>query len=139
MSRSGYSEDLENWDMIRWRGAVKSAIKGQRGQEFLKETLEALDAMPVKELIACELIAADGACCLLGAVAKKREMDVVGIDPEDHETVALKFGVATALAQEIFFENDEGAWSNSKETPSERWIRMRKWVVSNLAKEEKNA
>lgn len=139
MSRSGYSEDGENWQFIMWRGAVASAIKGKRGQDFFREALEALDAMPVKELISEELIAQDGACCLLGAVAKKREMDVVGIDPEDYSNVAFKFGVARALAQEIVYENDEGAWNSDKETPSERWVRMRKWVVSNLAKEENNA
>lgn len=32
MSRSGYSEDLDMWDLIRWRGAVKSALRGKRGQ-----------------------------------------------------------------------------------------------------------
>lgn len=137
MSRSGYSEDGENWQFIMWRGAVKSAIKGRRGQAFFREALEALDAMPVKELIAEELIAQDGACCLLGAVAKKREMDVAEIDPEDYSNVAFKFGVTGALAQEIVYENDEGAWDNGKETPSERWVRMRKWVVSNLTKEQK--
>lgn len=138
MSRSGYSDDVDdNWRAICWRGAVSSAIKGKRGQTFLREALEALDAMPIKELIAEELIAKDGSCCLLGAVAKKRGMDVEGIDPEDYSNVAFKFGVARALAQEIVYENDEGAWNNGKETPSERWVRMRKWVVSNLAKDEK--
>lgn len=138
MSRSGYSEDLDNnWDLIRWRGAVNAAIKGKRGQEFLQETLDALDAMEKKELIACEIIAQDGACCLLGAVAKKRNLDVAGIDPEWPEDVALKFGIARAMASEIVYENDEGAWNNSKETPSERWVRMRKWVCDQLAKEEK--
>jgi hypothetical protein len=37
MSRSGYSDDLENWSLIRWRGAVASAIRGRRGQAFLRE------------------------------------------------------------------------------------------------------
>ena len=37
MSRSGYSDDLDNWDLIRWRGQVSSAIRGKRGQGFLRE------------------------------------------------------------------------------------------------------
>ena len=43
MSRSEYSEDCDsNWLMIQWRGAVASAIRGQRGQTFLYEMLHAL-------------------------------------------------------------------------------------------------
>lgn len=59
MSRSGYSDDYDgdNWDLIRWRGAVTSAIRGKRGQAFLREALAALDAMPEKQLIAGDLVA----------------------------------------------------------------------------------
>jgi len=47
MSRSGYSDDCDDqWSLICWRGAVKSAIRGKRGQAFLKEMLAALDALP---------------------------------------------------------------------------------------------
>ena len=46
MSRHGYSDDCDNeWRAIMWSGAVKSAIKGKRGQAFLKELLAALDAL----------------------------------------------------------------------------------------------
>lgn len=59
MSRSGYSEDYDgdHWDLIRWRGAVASSIRGKRGQAFLREALAALDAMPEKKLITGDLIA----------------------------------------------------------------------------------
>ncbi len=30
MSRSGYSDDCEQGDLIRWRAAVNSAIRGKR-------------------------------------------------------------------------------------------------------------
>jgi hypothetical protein len=43
------------WSHIRWRGAVASAIRGGRGQAFLREMLAAMDAMPVKRLVANEL------------------------------------------------------------------------------------
>ena len=35
MSRSGYSDGLDEWAMIRWRGAVKSAIRGARGRAII--------------------------------------------------------------------------------------------------------
>ena len=54
MSRSGYHDDCEGWDLIR--GAVKSAIRGRRGQAFLKEMLAALDALPEKRLITEDLV-----------------------------------------------------------------------------------
>jgi hypothetical protein len=36
MSRSGYSDawDDDTWAIIRWRGAVKQAMNGARGQAF---------------------------------------------------------------------------------------------------------
>jgi hypothetical protein len=57
MSRSGYCEDMDDqWAHIRWRGAVTSAIRGRRGQAFLREMLAALDAMPEKRLVAGALV-----------------------------------------------------------------------------------
>ena len=131
MSRSGYSEDHEQWTMIRWRGAVASAIRGKRGQAFLREMLAALDAMPEKRLIGHEL-EYDGNVCAIGSVGKARGLDMSELDPEDPYTVANVFGIARAMAAEIVFENDEGAGYWSKETPEARWHRMRAWVISNL-------
>lgn len=128
MSRSGYVDDSDNnWDLIRWRGAVKSAIRGKRGQAFLREMLAALDALPKPELIAADL-ERDGEVCALGAVGKRRGLDMSEIDPEDRETVAAEFGIPHVLACEIMYENDECGrgekWS--------RYERMRKWVIANL-------
>lgn len=130
MSRSGYSDDLDNWDLIRYRGAVTSALKGRRGQAFLKELAEAMDAMPEKDLIAGELVDAEGKCCALGVLGTQRGLDLKNIDPEDPDEVAEAFGVANALAREIVYLNDEYAWC--QETPEDRWKRMRKWVAENL-------
>ena len=41
MSRSGYTDGFEMWSVIRWRGAVASAIRGQRGQRLLRDLLAA--------------------------------------------------------------------------------------------------
>jgi hypothetical protein len=125
MSRSGYSEDLDQWDLIRWRGQVASAIKGKRGQKLLTDLLVALDAMPDKSLIVGEL-EQDGEVCALGALGKARGIDMNTLDPEEPEAVAAVFDIAPQLAQEIAYMNDE--WGDH--TPEARWERMRKWVAS---------
>jgi hypothetical protein len=136
MSRSQYSDDCDGWDLIRWRGAVKSSIRGKRGQAFIRELIAALDAMPDKRLIAEEL-ESDGAYCALGIVGHVRGIDMRGIDPEDRECVSKTFGIAEAMAAEIMYENDEyflctiGA---KPESPEHRWQRMRKWAESNLVR-----
>lgn len=129
MSRSGYSDDIEQWSLIRWRGAVASAIRGRRGQAFLKELLTALDALLEKRLIAQEL-EEDGAVCALGSVGKARGLDMSRLDPEDHESVAAAFNIPHALACEIMWENDDGTWRH--ETPEGRYERVRAWVVKNI-------
>lgn len=140
MSRSGYSEECdEDWGFIRWRGAVASAIRGKRGQAFLKEILAALDAMSEKRLIANDL-EQEGAVCAIGSVGKTRGIDMSSLDPEDYHTVAATFGIARALAQEIVYENDEGGPSYwGKETPEERYTRMRKWIASLILVDAPNA
>lgn len=129
MSRSGYIDDMEdNWQMIKWRGMVASSIRGKRGQQFLKELLVALDAMPVKELIEHEL-EQDGEVCAIGALGKARGIDMSKIDPEDPTQVAGAFNIAECLAQEVVFENDEQC---SHETSEQRWVSMRRWVASKI-------
>lgn len=130
MSRSGYSEDYDifQWDMIRWRGQVASAIRGKRGQAFLKELIEALDAMPDKRLIANNLQNEEGVCAI-GSVGLKRGIDMADIDPEDYSNLANIFGIAHQLVQEIEFENDESLY---RPTLEKRWERMRAWAVERL-------
>src|SRR5258707_12751662 len=97
MSRSDYTDDAENgWSLICWRGAVKSAIRGRRGQVFLREMLTVLDNLPNKRLIAKDL-ANEGEVCALGAVALARGIDVSEIEPEDHDTGSNALGIANAM------------------------------------------
>lgn len=57
MGRSGYDDSIDDVLALgRWRAAVKSALRGKRGQAFLKEALAVLDAMPDKRLVANDLI-----------------------------------------------------------------------------------
>lgn len=144
MSRSGYCDDQEdNWRHICWRGAVSSALRGKRGQAFLIELASSMDAMPVKRLVTEEL-QADGEFCTLGVVGNARNLDMSIIDPDDAEVVAEKFGLAEAMVREIVYENDErfgdykwidGERKYVRETPEERWVRMRAWVAKQIMSE----
>lgn len=128
MSRSGYIEEFDNnIHLINWRGAVASAIRGRRGQAFLREMREALNALPIKRLIAHELEAA-GEVCAVGAVGRARGVDMSRIDPEDNDTIAKTFGVARALACEVMYLNDEYYYSS----PEERYVNLRRWVDKNI-------
>lgn len=135
MSRSGYIDDVDSqeaqWALIRWRGAVAASIRGRRGQALLRELRDALDAMPNKTLIADDLVSGDGDYCALGVLGAKRGLQKMNeIDPDDSDRVAGMFGIANALAREIVFENDEGGLF--RETPEQRWRRMRAWVDTQL-------
>lgn len=149
MSRCGYDDDLcsENQIMyINWRGAVTSAIRGRRGQAFLRELLEQMDAMPIKRLIKDDLVAPDRhhlsishwgmyeveheGLCALGVVGKSRGIDMTRIDPEDMDSIHAPFDIANAMAREIEFINDD--CGRHRETPEERFDRVRKWVIKNI-------
>ena len=124
MSRSGYSDDYDNVGL--WRQAVKRATVGYRGQHLLKKLRDALDAMPVKRLIADAIKDESGDVCALGALDPHV--------PEEcyySEELAQRFGIARALAAEIVYMNDEYPMFVT-ETPEERWTRMRAWVDKQI-------
>ena len=151
MSRSGYNDygDIDNWDLIRWRGAVTSAIRGKRGQAFLREMKEALLALPEKKLIYGRL-ASGGQVCSLGAVMLARKIKA-GTDAETAlkeieeewpsydeysdddcgDDVSAELDIAGALAKEIMFLNDEDffGYSISEEV---RYRVVLKWVQSEI-------
>jgi hypothetical protein len=134
MSRSGYSDDYDDqWASIRWRGAVASAIRGKRGQAFLKDMLSALDSLTNKRLIKGEL-EVNGEVCAIGSVGLQRGIDMSKIDPYDinKESLSVIFGIPPALASEIMYENDEAAGYWIEESPENRWQRVRNWVESKI-------
>ncbi len=133
MSRSGYSDECEN--IALWRGAVDRAIQGKRGQAFLREMLDALDALPEKRLIAHELKRDDGAVCALGSVGVRRGIQMPKLDPDEAEDwgvegVGKLFGIADSMAREIQYVNDEANYR--PETDDQRFVRVRKWVCDQL-------
>ncbi len=130
MSRSGYTEDCDDqWSYIKWRGQVASAARGRRGQAFLLEMWNAIQALPEHKLIPNALEESDGSVCAIGSVGKARGIDMSKIDPYDYEGVAAIFGIPHQLAQEIVYMNDEAWW---RATPEERFEKMKKWIESNL-------
>lgn len=172
MSRSGYVDDGEQWDMIRWRGAVNSAIRGKRGQAFLRELRDALDAMPEKRLVSGafrrnepeivpktvwtgdwrnkrkEIVNIERPCgvCTLGSVLVARGTDDARLGElneaiedsygsELSEIVAKEVGIAPALAAEVMYMNDEYTHDPDKESPEDRWQRIRDWVEKQITPE----
>lgn len=75
----------------------------------------------------------EGDVCALGALGRVRGLDMTNLDPDEYEGVAAAFDVASPLAREIVFMNDEGP----HETPEQRWQRMRKWVAAQIIEPKK--
>lgn len=130
MSRSGYTDDDDDGRLAMWRGRVANATRGKRGQQFFRDLLVALDAIPDKSLITGELEASDGQVCAIGALGKARSVDMSKIEPDCLEQVAPAFDIAECLAREVVYMNDE--WGDSDETPQDRWTRMRSWVAKQI-------
>lgn len=139
MSRSGYTDDIDDqWAYIKWRGAVASAIRGKRGQAFLRDLIAALDAMPQRLLIRNDLYRGQYVCAI-GAVGMARKVPMGGVDPHDTHRVANLFDIADPMVCEIVHENDDNGWNwqeSRQETPHERWKRMREWAAARLAREQ---
>jgi hypothetical protein len=133
MSRSGYSDcENEYYPPDFWRSAVNNAVAGKRGQKFLKEMLQTLEAMEVKELISDDVVTPAGEVCAIGSVIKARN---ITLDPEYYdfeydpqganENLAAELNIAPALVQEIEYLNDEVCFSR---TPAGRWEYIHNWT-----------
>lgn len=141
MSRSGYCEDGDDvLAMGRYVATRNKAMRGKRGQAFLKELLAVLDAMPVKELVKEELVEGydpylialeatphrywwnepylrpfDGSVCALGAVGQARGIAMTHLDPDEPGQVAAAFGITETMAREIVYANDEMSCGRNEE------------------------
>jgi len=128
MGRSGYTEDYEDDNLVvgRWRGMVESAIRGRRGQKFLRDVLAALDAMPDKRLIAEKLQDDEGNVCTVGVGMLARGVpNVHEIDPADHDRIGQLLDIAPCLVQELEYLNDEECHRADDE---QRWHLMRQYI-----------
>lgn len=165
MSRAGYHEGDGDNDLAvyGWQANVRRCMAGRKGQAFLWEFYQALEAIPARELITRALLnTSTGAVCALGAVAVQRKLQIPAEfcttgapddEPDDYEfaeAMGPLFGIKDMLAREVMYENDEqdapryvdtgeiiyGSYRpgvpTRRETPAERWCRMREWVVDHL-------
>lgn len=143
MSRSGYTDDYgcdEPWKLHLYRGNVERSIAGKRGQKLLKDLVEALDEMPDKRLIEGDLDDGLGSVCALGAVAKRRGVEVIDLDPyDDIDVLAERLDIAEPMAREIVYLNDEATGydhDNPAREQERRWRYMREWAGRNLKRKE---
>jgi hypothetical protein len=135
MSRSGYSDDYDDVSNLNlYRGSVDRAFAGKRCQRFLSEMAAVMDAMPIKVLASSEWIKGGNACAL-GCVAQAKGLgeEFSKLDPEDYDApayAAYMLNIATSMAREIVYINDEGSFK--EETDEGRWLRMRQWIQSHI-------
>ena len=138
MSRSGYDDECDNWQLVMYRGAVNSALRGQRGQRFLRELVEALEALPERRLVEGDF-EVEGSYCALGALGQRRGLDLSDLDPEDARSVAERFDIAESLAREVVYINDEKLlWPRGNEGQERRWEIVHSWAKSHIKPEEKH-
>lgn len=133
MTRSGYIDDFDEYGLVNlYQANLARAIRGRRGQAFLRDLIAALDAMPEKRLIAGELEEEDGAVCALGALRKAKGVALEPLRESDWDALGEAFNVAPMVAQEVMFLNDDDFDYHPNETPEARWLRMRAWAAKRL-------
>jgi hypothetical protein len=136
---TGESDDPLDWG--RYAAALRSAIRGQRGQRLLRDLVAGLDSLPEPELSSGALADPKTGCvCALGAVALQRGYSLDQLleeDPDDcfPEEIARRtdFDISTTLANEIMQINDDVfTTSNLPEDRQRRWRLVREWALSRL-------
>lgn len=144
MSRSNYSEDIDQFELECYRQHVNRAINGRRGQQFLRLLRDALDAMPEKELIAESFVDHGNRVCALGAayLAKYHRAPT----NTETDTIASDLNIAESMAREIMFLNDDDfdhdylSHKDENQNPiphdirvrRHRWTRVRRWIDEHL-------
>jgi hypothetical protein len=135
MSRSNYSDDLDPLALGRWRAQVKHATEGKRGQKFFRDLVAALDALPEKKLAAAHLETTGGTVCALGALGRLRGVQLAELDTYDHEQLGEAFNIASQLAAETMYQNDD-EWSIRRATDEDRWRHVRDWAARQVTPTE---
>jgi len=145
MGRLYYHDDDDecpSLDGLR-EGWVQNAIRGGRGQRFLRDLVDALDALPTPELSSGALEdPATGCCCAFGAVRRLRGPEEVRLwfDPAEEDRppddLAVPFDVSWALAWRVVQVNEERSCSNSEPDRRRRWADVRDWAVRHLNRVE---
>ena len=131
--------DYEPWMEGQAAGAMRSAIRGRRGQQLLRDLIAGLDALPVPELAAGALEDPETGCvCALGAVRLQRGAEAVPLsfdldDPDiDWRDLAKPFDISETLAHAVIPENEYSSKRNDEQSRRRRWQSVRAWAVGNL-------
>jgi hypothetical protein len=131
--------DYEPWTEGQAAGALRSAIRGRRGQRLLRDLIAGLDALPVPELAAGALEDPETGClCALGAVRLQRGLEAVPLrfDPTDEDVdwreLAEPFAISETLANAVVAQNECGSKRNDEQSRRRRWLSVRAWAVGNL-------
>lgn len=136
MGRHGLDDSGDIDDVLaygRWRGAVSSAIRGKRGQQFLRELLKALDSLPQPRLISECLENVHGEVCALGSVGHARGIEMTHIDLDDYMQVSDEFDLNDKLAREVMWVNDEWGYGGNNVPDMERRFKVvRAWVLDQI-------
>jgi len=137
-----YQDDyggFEPWMEGQQAGALRSAIRGRRGQQLLRDLVAALDALSVPELSAGALEHEElGCCCAFGVVRRYRGPDAVPLyyhpteEDLDPPHFTEPFNVAPALAWAVVESNEGWSDSNQESARRQRWARVRAWAVKHL-------
>lgn len=139
MSRLYCEDDYDYRQEGLRAGWIRSAIRGKRGQSFLRELVTALDALPSPEL-SCGALEdlATGCCCAFGAVRRLRGPESVKLwfHPEEEDTspddLAKPFGVSLTLAWAVVQANEDMNESNTEQGRRRRWADVRAWAMRHL-------
>ena len=141
MSRYCDSDDYdwEPWMEGQAAGAMRSAIRGRRGQQLLRDLIAGLDALPVPELAAGALEDPETGCvCALGAVRIQRGAEAVPLrfDPTDPDVdwreLSEPFDISETLAHAVVSTNEYYDKRNDEQSRRRRWLSVRAWAVGNL-------
>ena len=131
--------DYEPWMDGQAAGAMRSAIRGRRGQQLLRDLIAGLDALPVQELAAGALKDPETGCvCALGAVRLQRGVEAVPLrfdptDPDiDWRDLARPFDISETLACAVISENEYASERNDEQSRRRRWRSVRDWAARNL-------
>ena len=131
--------DWEPWMEGQAAGALRSAIRGRRGQQLLRDLIAGLDALPEPELASGVLEDPETGCaCALGVVRRQRGPEAVPlrIDPTDPDLdwreLAEPFDISLTLANEVVAQNDYNTVNNDEQSRRRRWVSVRAWAAGHL-------
>jgi hypothetical protein len=146
MTRLYYDDDLDPSREGLVAGALRSAVRGKRGQRFIRDLVQALDALPSPELAAGALEDEDTeCCCAFGAVRRFRGSDAVPLwfDPMEEDLtpdhLAEPFNVSETLAWAVVQVNEDGMTGNDVSTRRHRWNVVKDWAIRQLIPTTPNA